>query len=96
MHLAIIQNSKVFGGVDGSNPSLLKKPACLFCASVALSVIATEPFAVLNVISNLTGGLMETIHSFKAVIFATTKATALMGSSVFAGLAANGLTPHLC
>lgn len=37
---------------------------------------------------------METIN-IKAVIFATTNATALVGSSVFAGLAANGVAPHL-
>jgi hypothetical protein len=62
---------------------------------MALSVIATEPTGVMNAISNLTGGLMEIICSYKAVIFATTKTATLLASSVLAGLAANGLTPHL-
>jgi hypothetical protein len=82
--------------VGGSNPSLLKKSACLFGASVALSLIANEPSMALNFLSNLTGGLMDTIHDFNAVIFASTKAASLMASSVLAGLAANGVTPHLC
>ena len=94
--LSYTSEREVLGGVGGSNPSLLKKSACLFCASVALSVIASEPFGVFDSMRNFTGGLMKTIYIFKAEIFAITKATALVGSSVFAGLAANGVAPHLC
>jgi hypothetical protein len=82
--------------VGGSNPSLLKKSACLLFAGVAISVIATDPSAVISMITDLTGGInMETIQTFKAVMFATTKAAAIFTSSVMAGLAANGVTPHL-
>ena len=38
---------------------------------------------------------METILSFKAVFFATTQSAAVVTSSVMAGLAVNGVTPHL-
>jgi hypothetical protein len=83
--------------VDGSNPSLLKKSACLFVVSVVLVVLATQAPFFINAIINLTGAVtMETIiHSFKAVIFATTQSATLIASSVMAGLAANGVTPHL-
>ena len=82
--------------MGGSNPSLLKRSACLFFSSVVFGVMANEPYMVINAITNLTGGnLMETIHYFNAVFFATTQSATIIASSVMAGLVANGVTPHL-
>jgi hypothetical protein len=84
---------KVFGGVGSSQPSLLKKSACLFLGSVLLSVFATDPSIFFNAVKLLTGGFnMETIHGFTAVVIASVKPVT---SSIAAGIAANGLTHHL-
>jgi hypothetical protein len=82
--------------VGGSNPSLLKRSACLLFSAVGLAVCANNPSEVATLFTNLTGGFtMNTYNSLKAVMFVAVNSATLVASSVSAGLAANGLTPHL-
>jgi predicted tellurium resistance membrane protein TerC len=80
--------------VDGSNPSLLKKSAILFLVCIGLTLIGNEFEVFKSVIVSLMEGIvMET--SYTAVTFAICKSVFGAVAAVMAGLAANGVTPHL-
>ena len=78
--------------MGGSSPSLLRFAGVLI-ASVLLMAFAIDSSFV-SYFTNITGELnMKNI--FTAVIFAFLTPTLTVLSAVTAGLAANGVTPHL-
>lgn len=86
----------ILGGVGGSRPSLLWF-ACLLLGSTLFGALAADFSDIVVKVSSNTGGLkMNNISNiFTAVIFATIKPFLIAASAVMAGLAANGVTPHL-
>lgn len=87
--------SNDFGGVVGSNPSLLKRSACLFFGTTALTVLVNDPSILFLDFSKTTGGFMDKLYSIKAATLAILNSATYIATAVMAGLAANGLTPHL-
>lgn len=84
--------STVFGGVGGSNPSLLRS-AILFLICVGFGAFSIEPTFLQTAFNSIIGGTSMNIISNTAVIFSKSLFSAL--SAVTAGLAASGVTPHL-
>lgn len=83
-----------FGGADGSNPSLLKVSAVVFLCAL-LQIGLDHSGAVLNAAHHMTGGNIMNSISWSAVTFAVSKSAISVLIAVAAGLAANGVAPHL-
>ena len=85
---------EVFGGAGGSNPSLLKS-AILFLICVGFTLLYVEPNIIQAAINDFIGGTSMLNHTYSAVMFKVILSLFSVLSAVTAGLAANGVAPHL-
>jgi hypothetical protein len=80
--------------VGGSNPPLLRS-AILFFVCLILAIPMDQLEIIINATTNLMGGSTMDASSVSAVILAVSKSWNGAFSAIAAGLAANGISPHL-
>ena len=81
--------------MGGSNPSLLKRSALLFLICFVFTFFYGEFELVKAVFYNMIGGISKVNISYQAVSLSVIKSVFGVLAAVTAGLAANGVTPHL-
>lgn len=90
----LAETATVFGGVDGSNPSL-RRLAILLLICVGLNVFCVEPEALNTFFNFIVGGMHMSTISSSAVMFVIIKSFVTVLPAIIAGLVTNGVTPHL-